>query len=177
MELHTPRLLLRSWREEDLEPFARLNTCPHVMEFFPNKLTREESQAMVQRFEASQAEHGFGNWACERKEDRKLLGFVGLSVPKFEASFMPCVEIGWRIEHAAWGQGYAPEGAKRALEFAWQQGLEEVLSFTATINLKSIRVMEKIGMRRESEFDHPRVALGHPLRRHVLYRLEAPSHS
>jgi RimJ/RimL family protein N-acetyltransferase len=174
MELHTPRLLLRRWNlATDLEPFAAMNADPRVMEHFPKPLTKEESQALIERCEALFEENGYEFWACERKEDGKFLGFIGLSNPKFEAPFMPCVEIGWRLAHHAWGQGYAPEGALRALQFARERKIPEVLSFTATTNLKSIRVMEKIGMSRDpgEDFDHPRVPAGHRLARHVLYRI------
>jgi RimJ/RimL family protein N-acetyltransferase len=98
-------------------------------------------------------------------------GFVGLSRPAFETSFTPCVEIGWRLARGCWGRGYATEGARAAVAFGFERlGLEEIVAFTVPGNLRSIRVMEKIGMTFSEEFDHPLIAPGHPLRRHLLYR-------
>ncbi len=174
-ELRTPRLLLRGWREDDLEPFARLNADPRVMEHFPAPLTHEESDTLVARIGAHFERHGFGLWAVEVPGIAPLIGFVGLAVPGFEAAFTPCVEIGWRLAREHWGRGYATEGARAALGFGFEQvGLTEVVSFTVTANQPSRRVMERLGMRHEAadDFDHPGLPAGHPLRRHVLYRLD-----
>jgi RimJ/RimL family protein N-acetyltransferase len=120
------------------------------------------------------ARHGFGWWAVEVAESTEFIGFVGLLVPSFEAHFTPCVEIGWRLAHRYWGHGYAPEAARAALRFGFERlALDQIVSFTVPANLKSRRVMEKIGMRRDPADDFDRLSLpeGHPLRRHVLYRL------
>lgn len=173
-QLETERLLLRRWREEDLDAFAAMNADPRVMEHFPATLSREESRALMARIESIFERHGFGAWACERKDSGEFIGFTGLSVPSFEAHFMPCVEIAWRIAHAQWGHGFAPEAARAALDAAFGPlALPEVLSFTAVVNTRSRRVMEKIGMRHDpaGDFDHPALPEGHPLRRHVLYRI------
>jgi RimJ/RimL family protein N-acetyltransferase len=117
---------------------------------------------------------GCGLWAVEREEDGAFLGFTGLSSPPFEASFTPAVEVGWRFAHHAWGHGYATEAAEAALEFGFERlGLAEIVSFTTVANARSRRVMERLGMRHDpgEDFDHPRLEAGHPLRRHVLYRL------
>lgn len=177
-ELRTERLLLRWWRAEDREPFALLNADPRVAEFLPGTLTRAESDARAERIEAHFAEHGFGLWAVEVPGTAPFAGFVGLSVTTFAAAFTPCVEIAWRLDAHHWGCGYATEGARAALAFGFEHlGLAEMVSFTVPANVRSRRVMERIGMRHdpEGDFDHPLLAEGHPLRRHVLYRLRRES--
>lgn len=174
--LRTPRLVLRSWRESDLAPFAALNADARVMEHFPKVLTREESDAMVARISESIDQRGFGFWAVEVGGVADFVGFVGLAVPSFDAPFMPCVEVGWRIAHEHWGKGIATEGARAALDAAFGElGLSEVVSFTTPSNARSQRVMERLGMRHDErdDFDHPALPEGHPLRRHVLYRIRA----
>lgn len=177
VELPTDRLLLRAWRASDREPFAAMNADPVVMEHFVAPLTRADSDALVDRIEAHFAEQGWGLWAVEVPGEADFIGFIGLAAPRFEAPFTPCVEVGWRLAKEAWGHGYAPEGARAALRFAFDElHLDEVLSFTAVGNAKSRRVMEKIGMERDpaDDFDHPMVPVGHPIRRHVLYRARPP---
>jgi RimJ/RimL family protein N-acetyltransferase len=177
-ELRTQRLLLRRWREADRAPFAAMNADPRVMEHFPKLLSREESDAMVARIEAHRAQYGFAQWAVEIPGVTSFAGFVGLSRPRFEASFTPCVEVGWRLAAEYWGCGYATEAARAALDFGFNRlGLVEVLSFTVPANLRSRRVMEKLGMTHDpaDDFDHPLLAAGHPLRRHVLYRIRRPA--
>ncbi len=171
-ELLTPRLRLRQWRETDLAPFAALNRDPAVMERFPALLDQAASDALAERCRARIAEHGWGLWATELRAARTFIGFVGLSSPAFQAPFTPCVEVGWRLARAFWGLGYAAEGARAALAFAFDRlGLDSVVSFTAVTNHKSEAVMRRLGMSREGEFDHPRLPPGHRLTRHVLYRL------
>jgi RimJ/RimL family protein N-acetyltransferase len=170
----TERLLLRSWLPADREPFAQMNADPRVMEFFPALLSREESDRGVARVEAHFEKHGFGLCAVELRQDHAFIGFIGLQVPSFEASFTPCVEIGWRLAAAHWGTGLATEGARAMVRYAFETvGLEELVSFTVPVNIRSRRVMEKLGMMRDptEDFDHPNLPEGHPLRRHVLYRL------
>ncbi|MFA1541980.1 GNAT family N-acetyltransferase [Actinomadura monticuli] len=175
--LRTDRLIMRRWTDTDREPFAALNADPEVMEHFPALLTRAESDAMIDRIEARRAGTGFGFWALEVTATGEFIGFAGLSVPRFEAHFTPAVEIGWRLARSAWGRGYATEAARRALRHAFDDlALDEVVSFTSVRNLRSRAVMERIGMTRDEsgDFDHPMVPEGHPLRRHVLYRITAP---
>lgn len=172
--LRTSRLILRSWRDDDLPLFAKLNADPRVMEHFPGVLTRAESDQLAARIIRHFAEHGFGLWAVEVPEVASFGGFVGLAVPQFEAHFTPCVEIGWRLARHHWGRGYATEAAGAAMAFAFVElGLDEVVSFTSRGNRASRRVMEKLGMSHspEDDFDHPCLAPGHPLQLHVLYRL------
>jgi len=166
-ELRTARLRLRRWHDDDRAPFAALSADPVVMEHFPATLTPEQSDALVDRIEAHFDEHGYGLWAVE--VDGAFVGFTGLVWQTYEASFTPALEVGWRLARPAWGHGYATEAATAALA----RGLAEVgtvISTTALTNLRSQRVMQRIGMRRELEFEHPRVPVGHPVRPHVLYR-------
>ncbi|MBI2826015.1 MAG: GNAT family N-acetyltransferase [Planctomycetia bacterium] len=172
--LKTARLCLRQWRDDDLAPFADLNADPRAMEFMPKVLSRAESDALAERIGEHFARHRFGLWAVEVTGVADFIGFVGLSIPAFEAPFTPCVEIGWRLACEHWGRGYATEGAQAALQFAFEAlKLDEVVSFTVPANTRSRRVMERLGMPRSpaEDFDHPMLAEGHPLRRHVLYRL------
>jgi RimJ/RimL family protein N-acetyltransferase len=174
MQLSTERLLLRTWRSEDLEPFAALNADPRVMEFFSSVLARGESDALADRIARHIDEHGWGLWAVEIPGMAPFAGYVGLAVPRFDAYFTPCVEIGWRLAHEHWGQGYAIEGARAALSFGFKAlELSEIVSFTASPNLRSRRVMERLGMTHDPAdvFDHPGLPVEHSLRRHVLYRI------
>jgi RimJ/RimL family protein N-acetyltransferase len=173
-ELRTERLWMRRWRPEDREPFAALNADPRVVEFLPGPLTRAESDERAARIEAHFQEYGYGLWAVEVVGVAPFVGFVGLAVPRFDSPFMPCVEIGWRLAAEHWGRGYATEGARAALDFGFQRlSLDEIVSYTVPDNVRSRRVMEKIGMthRSDEDFDHPLLPQGHRLRRHVLYRL------
>jgi len=173
-ELRTSRLRLRRWREDDHEPFARLNADPEVVECLAGPLTRRESDDLIEKIEAGFEANGFGLWALEVSATGEFVGFTGLSRPAFKAHFTPAVEIGWRLARSAWGNGYATEAARAALDFGFDQAqLEEVVSFTAVANARSRAVMERIGMTRDpaDDFDHPELSAGHPLRRHVLYRL------
>jgi RimJ/RimL family protein N-acetyltransferase len=172
--LQTRRLLLRPWRESDLEPFAALNADPAVMEHFAKPLDRSESDAFVARIRAHFAREGFGFWAVEVPGVAPLVGLVGLARPAFEAHFTPCVEVGWRLAREHWGEGYATEAARASIRFGFEQlGLDEIVSFTVPANVRSRAVMERIGMTRsaDDDFDHPALPEGHRLRRHVLYRI------
>ena len=174
--LTTDRLILRPWRAADLAPFAALNADPAVMAHFPAPLTREESDAMVGRIRAFMAAEGFGWWAVEAPGEAPFIGFIGLFRPAFQTHFTPCVEVGWRLAKDYWGRGYASEGAREALRFGFENlGLAEIVALTTTTNARSQAVMRRLGMTRDpaDDFDHPRLADGHPLQRHVLYRLGA----
>ena len=177
-ELRTERLLLRGWSAEDRVAFAAINSDPRVMEFLGNPLSREESDAFADRIDAKFEQQGFGLWAVEVVGVAPFVGFVGLNVPVFDSPFMPAVEIGWRLDPAFWGCGYATEAARAVLEFAFGvAGLEEIVAFTAASNVRSRGVMERLGMARDprDDFEHPLVRRGSPLRAHVLYRLQAPA--
>jgi RimJ/RimL family protein N-acetyltransferase len=174
-ELRTARILLRAWRGEDLEPFAAMNADPEVLEHFPSgSMTRAESDALVERFAARWRDDGHAPWAVERLEDGAFLGFIGLATAHFDAHFTPAVEVGWRLGRDAWGHGYATEGGSASLRWGFEAlGLAEIVSFTTPANTRSRAVMERLAMTRDpaDDFDHPRIPVGHPLRRHVLYRL------
>jgi RimJ/RimL family protein N-acetyltransferase len=175
MSISTERLTLRSWRDFDREPFARMNADPRVMEFLRGPLAPEESDAMLNGIEAHFNQHGLGLWAAELRRERTFIGFIGLEIPQFEAHYTPCVEIGWRLSAEHWGQGLATEGAHAVIGYAFQSlGLNEIVATTVPANIRSRRVMEKLGMTHNpaDDFDHPLLPEGHPLRRHVLYRLK-----
>lgn len=174
----TRRLILRAWRDADREPFAAMNADARVMEFFTKTLSRAESDAMVDRICVHMDENGFGLWAVELAASGEFAGFIGLWKPTFDAPFMPAIEVGWRLAHHAWGRGYAPEGGQAALNFGFQRlALREIVSVTSVHNVRSRRVMEKLGMTRSvvDDFLHPLVEAGHPLGPHVCYRIQAPS--
>lgn len=174
--LETDRLLLRPWQDSDLEPFAALNQDPEVMEFFPKRLSRQESDELVSQIQSRFLKYGYCFWAVELKATGEFIGFLGLNVPGFEAHFTPCVEIGWRLAREHWGKGLATEGARKVLEFAFGElGLTEVVAFTVPANRRSRAVMQRLGMQRdpEEDFEHPQVEAGHQLSRHVLYRIRS----
>jgi RimJ/RimL family protein N-acetyltransferase len=175
MDIATERLLLRGWRPPDREPFAHLNADPQVMEHFPATMTRAESDAFADRIEANFAANNFGLWAVEVIATGQFIGFTGLNRVPFEAHFTPAVEVGWRLARSAGGNGYATEAARAALQRGWELGLDEIVSFTATANLRSQALMRRLGMTHDpaDDFDHPRVT-DERLRRHVLFRLAAP---
>ncbi len=153
-----------------------MNADPEVMEHFPAVLDRGQSDALVERIEAGFEARGFGLWALELRESGEFAGFAGLAVPEFDAHFTPTVEVGWRLSRSAWGNGYATEAGRAALEYGFgQAGLTEIVSFTTAANLRSRAVMERLGMRRDpsDDFDHPDLPPGHPQRPHVLYRTSA----
>jgi RimJ/RimL family protein N-acetyltransferase len=171
--LVTERLLLRPWRRTDREPFAVMNADPRVMEHFPNTLDREHSDALVDRIEAGFADQGWGLWAVEVIDGPEFCGFVGLA-PAEHALGRPATEVGWRLAREHWGHGYAPEGARACLRFAFDDlGLDEVVSFTVPQNTNSRRVMEKIGLCFVGETEHRGLPEDSPFRHHVLYALGA----
>lgn len=175
MTIHTKRLILRPWTEEDLESFAQMNSDPRVREYFPGLLSRQESDASAKKISEDIQRHGWGLWAAALIETGEFIGFIGLQNVPFFAPFTPAVEIGWRLAFNHWGKGYATEGALAALKYGYETiELGEIVSFTTVTNQRSRHVMEKIGMYHcpEDDFDHPMLMEGHPLRRHVLYCLK-----
>ncbi|MEZ4325668.1 MAG: GNAT family N-acetyltransferase [Polyangiales bacterium] len=174
----TSRLILRGWRASDRDAFAQLNADPDVMAHFPSVLGRAESDALADRIAAHFDSSGFGPWAVEVEGGPPFVGFVGLAHVGFEAHFTPAVELLWRLSRAAWGHGYATEAAREACRFAFDDlALPELVSFTVPANVRSRAVMERLGMTHDvrDDFDHPLLAAGHPLERHVLYRLPSAS--
>lgn len=176
-ELTTDRLVLRRWKYADLAPFAALNADPVVMEYFQALMTGAESDAFVARIEAHFESNEFGLFAVEVQATGTFIGFVGLWPADFDAPFTPAVEVGWRLARSAWGNGYATEAARAAVADGFERlGMDEIVSFTAGVNDRSWRVMERLGMQREptGDFNHPKVPSGHRLEHHVFYRLLRP---
>lgn len=174
MDLRTERLILRAWRDTDLGPFAGLNADPEVMRHFPAPLSRVESDALADRIRSGIDDRGWGLWALEVRESGQFLGFTGLApVPDdvAAAAGIGGLEVGWRLARSAWGHGYATEAGTEAVRFALDElEVTEVMSFTAAGNDRSRAVMERLGLVHDRDFDHPRLAPGHPLRPHVLYQ-------
>jgi RimJ/RimL family protein N-acetyltransferase len=174
--LSSSRICLRQWRDEDREAFATMNSDARVMEFFRSRLSRVESDAMVDGIQEHFSKRGFGLWAIEVPGVAPFIGFAGLAVPGFSAHFTPCVEVGWRLAFEYWGHGYATEAARLALGYGFGTlALAEIVSFTSVTNHRSRAVMERLGMRRDpaDDFDRPSFPEDHPLRRHALYRIDS----
>jgi 3-dehydroquinate dehydratase/shikimate dehydrogenase len=173
--IKTERLILRPWKKGDEEPYALINADRRVMEFFPSTLTKEESDQMILRMQKKMEERGWGLWAVTTTENDQCMGFIGLNDIDKSVLIDQPIEIGWRLAFDAWGRGYATEGAKACLRFGFETlNLDEIVAITAVPNKRSRAVMEKIGMHHDEDrdFDHPKLAFGHPLRRHVLYSLQ-----
>lgn len=174
--LTTERLILRPTSEADGDAFAALNADPIVMRHYPQTYDRASSDASLGRMRAHFERRGFGMWTAETRDSRTVIGMIGMQVPRFESHFTPCVEIGWRLGPDQWGKGYATEGARAALHFGFTTlGLAEIVAMTTPGNLKSIAVMERLGMTRNpaDDFDNPLV--DGPLKHSILYRLRNPA--
>jgi RimJ/RimL family protein N-acetyltransferase len=168
--------LLRPWRAEDREPFAAINADPAVMEHFPSTLTKDQSDALAERIDGELRRQGYGLWAVEIPREASFIGFVGLQATGAELPFARTTEIGWRLGKSYWGRGLCSEAARAALAYGFDElALEEIVAYTAAANVRSRRVMERLGMHHDpaEDFLHPQLAAGHPLAAHVLYRLEA----
>lgn len=172
--IKTDRIILRSWKNSDLDLFAKLNADPEVMSYFPSPLSKEESDKLALLISQEIENHAMGLWALEIPGVSEFAGFVGIRHIPYKTPFTPAVEIGWRLAQEFWGQGYATEGAIEALKYGFDKmSLPEIVAFTYEGNMPSRRVMEKIKMTYdpEDDFDHPNLPKGHPLRKHVLYRM------
>lgn len=178
--LQTERLVMREWRDSDRAPYAALNSDPDVMRHYPSMLTPHQSEEMIDRMISAWRDRGFGLWAVERCDTGDFIGYVGLSAPAWQASFTPCVEVGWRLAKQHWGNGFAPEAAMASLDWGFANvdlPGDEIVSFTTEGNVNSQRVMEKIGLIRDidGDFDHPLLP-DWVHRRHVLYRINRRQH-
>lgn len=172
-ELRTARLLMRRWADADRAPFAAMNADPEVMRWFPAAQDGAISDASIDRMEALFRAQGFGLWALERLDTGDFIGFTGLNPMPDGVPGAGGIEVGWRLAAHAWHQGFATEAAQAAVGVAFDGlGLSEIWSMTAVLNTPSQRVMQRIGMTYCTSFDHPKVPVGHPVRPHVLYRLE-----
>ena len=166
------RLGFRNWIDSDLIPFSKMNCDPAVMEFFPKTLTQEETKKFIERIKEHFIQNGFGLYAVDKLLNNEFIGFIGFMKQNFESDFTPCIEIGWRISAENWNNGYATEGAKRCLEFGFKSlELTEIYSFTSKINIKSEKIMKKIGMKKTGEFDHPKIEKKSQLKLHILYNI------
>ena len=173
-ELRTERLILRQWREDDFFPFYQLNSDEKVMAFFPEVLTREQSDECAAEIQKRiRDNHGWGFWAVEESASRQFIGFVGLNKPKIEFPFPLEIEIGWRLDRRYWGNGYATEAALKSLEYAFDVlSVKEVVAFTSVLNERSMAVMRRLGMvDTKSNFMHPSVDKSNKLCEHVLYKI------
>ncbi len=168
----TPRMILRSWKPTDLPLFITMNKDEKVMRFFPDTLSETETEAFYSRIQDEFHRNGWGLFAVELKSTGQFIGYVGLHEIGFEADFSPGVEIGWRLAADYHNQGYATEAAKAVMTLAKKSGITRLYSFTAKINAPSERVMQKIGMIKAREFDHPKLPDNSPLLKHVLYRID-----
>ncbi len=179
LDLLTPRLRLREWRDVDLGPFAEMNADSRVMRLLQGPMTADESAASLARMQDAWRGRGWGLFAVERREDMAFVGFCGLAPVTFPAAFEPKVEIGWRLAHQHWGNGYATEAARRVLDWLFDElAWPDIVTFTRQENHKSQAVIQRLGMRREPEFDFD-LALppkGEGGSRHVFYRLRAADH-
>ncbi len=177
--IETARLTLRAWKEGDHTAYAAMNADPRVREFFPSTLSPEQCETEIRHFEETHARDGFCFFAAELRESGDFIGFIGIQTMSFAIPGLeqPAVEIGWRLAHGFWGKGLATEGARAVLDHGFiEQKLPRIVAITVPANVRSRPVMEKIGLKHlpELDFYHPRVAEGHPLRRHVLYALDNP---
>jgi len=172
--IETDRLILRTWLNSDLQTMLVINQDPKVMEYFPGLQDLKTTKNFITKVNNHFDKYGYSLYACVRKDSNEFIGFIGLLIADFEAHFTPVTEIGWRLSSKHWGQGFATEGSKAVLDYAFRElEIPEIVSFTAKDNSKSIRVMQKIGLHHNAEdnFDHPKLDDASPLKRHVLYRI------
>ncbi|MCH9633471.1 MAG: Acetyltransferase [Chlamydiae bacterium] len=172
--IQTERLILRQWRADDLPAFAKLNADERVLHFFPSILTEEQSDLLAEIIQKELNEKDYGLWAVELKEGPSFIGFVGLHYQDFKADFTPCIEIGWRLAFEQWGKGYAAEAASEVIKYAFDKlKLQKLVSFTSASNIRSIKLMKRLGMTHNplDDFEHPKLPEGHALRKHVLYKI------
>jgi RimJ/RimL family protein N-acetyltransferase len=178
--IETERLILRTWQKQDADPYFQINQDPKVIEFLPRSLTMEQVNDFIPAVNSHQDKHGYTLWAACLKETEELMGFIGLNYTTFESDFTPAVEVGWRLGSQYWGKGYATEGAKASLEYGFKKCcLKEIVSFTVPANVRSLRVMQKIGLKRDlnGAFAHPKLPDDHKLSHHFLYRLSAADYN
>ena len=176
--IKTPRLLLRHWQDTDLEPWVAMNLDPRVTEFFPRPLPRDMALTQAETMRRKLDDLGYGWWVVDIPGVTPFAGIVCLQEVSFESHFTPAHEVGWRFASEFWHRGYATEGARGALDYGFTTlGLNEIVALTASINLPSRRVMERLGMKHDpaDDFDHPKIGKGHSLERHVLYKLARSS--
>ena len=174
--IQTERLILRTFKTEDASAYFHINQDPKVLEFLLGPLTISQVNDFIAAKQTHQEKFGYSLWATCLKQTGELIGFIGLNYTDWESSFTPAVEVGWRLGSQYWGKGYATEGAKASLDYGFKKcGLKEIISFTVPANLRSIGVMEKIGLKRDfnGDFMHQKLPSHLKLSHHILYKLSA----
>ncbi|AHM61514.1 acetyltransferase, ribosomal protein N-acetylase [Flammeovirgaceae bacterium 311] len=173
----SPRLGFRNWRQADLQPMAAINADPEVMAFFPGTQSAEETRQFIQRMQQQYVDRGFCYFAVDKLESGEFIGFIGLSQQTYNADFTPCIDIGWRLKKSEWGKGFATEGAKACLDYAFSTlGLEKVYAVAPQVNTQSEAVMKKIGMQYVKNFTHPLLTQDERLRECVVYLKTRAAH-
>jgi RimJ/RimL family protein N-acetyltransferase len=172
------RLGFRNWKKEDLEEFAKLNADEDVMEHFPKILSKKEVEELIGKLRDHFAKNGYTYYATEILETKEFIGMIGLAFQEYETNFTPAIDIGWRLKRKAWGKGYATEGAKRCIEYAFNVlGITEIVSVCTVKNIKSENVMKKLGMTKKGEFNHPEL-INHPeYEKHFCYGITNPANA
>ena len=169
--IQTPRLGLRDWLETDIGKMAAINNDPAVMEFFPGCPTFDQTKQIVSRMQKQFAEKRYCYFATDRLDNGAFIGFIGLSYQEYESYFTPCVNIGWRLKQSEWGKGFATEGAKACLQYGFDTiGLKEIYSVAPKVNTNSTKVMQKLGMEQQEDFEHPLLSIDSPLKTCVVYK-------
>ena len=167
------RLGFRNWTKEDLNSFAEMNEDADVMEYFPKKLTKQETEEFIYRLLKHYNKHGYNYFATEILNSGEFIGFIGLAYQNYKTEFTPATDIGWRLKKSAWNKGYATEGAKRCLKFAFMDlNIEKVISTCSQNNIKSENVMKKIGMIKKGEFNHPKLKNHPSIEKYVCYEIK-----
>ena len=171
------RLGFRNWKSTDLAAFAELNADEDVMEHFPKTLTEKETENLIQRFINHYDKNGHTYFATEIIDSGEFIGFIGLAFQEYETNFTPAIDIGWRLKKSAWGNGYATEGAKRCLDFAFNDlNVKEVIATCTEKNHPSENVMKKIGMMKKGAFNHPELKMFPEYEKCIYYRIKNPKH-
>lgn len=167
------RLGFRNWMMTDIDCMHEINSDEKVMEFFPSLSTKDQTIEFVGRMKKQYANKGFCYFAVDKLEDNEFIGFIGISEQTYKADFTPCIDIGWRIKSSEWHKGFATEGAKKCLDFALNElKIEKIYSVAPKVNIKSERIMIKIGMKKAYEFEHPLLLHNARLKTCVLYETE-----
>jgi len=167
------RLGFRNWVESDIPKMAAINANQKVMAHFPTLPDFKQTEDFIIRMQKQFLVKGFCYFAVDELNNNEFIGFIGISEQIFKSEFTPCIDIGWRLSETKWGKGFATEGAKRCLDFAFNDiGLKKINAICPVINDKSERVMEKIGMSKKSTFKHPLLKEYKHLEKCVLYEIE-----
>jgi RimJ/RimL family protein N-acetyltransferase len=166
------RLGFRDWLPCDIKVISEINSDPDVMEFFPNLQSMQETFEFIEKMQKQLVAEGFCYFAVDRLDTGEFIGFIGILKQSFAADFTPCIDVGWRLKRKEWNKGFATEGAKRCIEFAFQQlQIEKVNAIAPVVNVRSERVMKKIGMKKVKTFKHPKLAGNERLQECVLYEI------